>query len=74
MRALVLGGVALALIGLLMLAIPVFTTQSTTDIATVGDLKLQATESRSYAIPPLVSGGALVLGVELIGAGLQRWR
>jgi hypothetical protein len=35
-------------------------------------LKVQTTESRTYAVPPLVSGGALALGVVLIGAGLYR--
>jgi len=74
MKGLVIGGATLALIGVLMLAIPVFTTQSTNDLAKIGDLKLQATESRSYVIPTLVSGGALVLGVVLIGAGLLQRR
>jgi len=54
---------ALILLGGLGLAIPIFTTQQTRDVATLGDLKLQATESQSYVVPPLVAGGALVLGV-----------
>jgi hypothetical protein len=72
MSGLMLVGVVLVLLGLLGFAVPYFTTQQTKDVASVGDLKLQATESRSFAIPPLVSGGAVVLGVVLIGAGLYR--
>ena len=67
-----IGGAILALIGLLGLAVPYITTQQTKDVATLGDLKLQTTEAKSYSIPPLVSGGALVLGLVLVGAGLYR--
>jgi hypothetical protein len=72
MNGLMFGGAALALFGLVALAIPVFTTQQTKDVAKVGDLKLQATESTSHIIPPIVSGGALVLGAVLIGAGFYQ--
>ena len=68
MNVLVLAGAILVILGLIGLAIPVITTQHTTDVAKIGDLKVQATERSSYAIPPVVSGGALVLGVVLIGA------
>ena len=74
MNPLTLFGALLLLIGLAAFAIPVFTTQQTTDVARIGDLKLQTTESKSFVIPPLVSGGALVLGVLLIGAGLYQKR
>jgi hypothetical protein len=67
-------GAALALLGLLGLAVPVFSTQHTTDVAKIGDLKIQSTEKNWYSVPPLVSGGALVLGVVLIGAGAYRKR
>jgi hypothetical protein len=74
MTGLTIGGAILVLLGLLAFAVPVFTTQQTRDVARIGDLKLQTTESRSFAIPPLVSGGALVLGAVLIGAGLYQRR
>lgn len=74
MSGVTIGGAVLLLLGLLAFAIPVFTTQHTTDVARIGDLKLQTTESRSYVIPSLVSGGAVILGVVLIGAGLWRGR
>jgi len=67
-------GVVVLALGLLGVAVPYFTTQQTTEVARLGDLKLQTTQSKSYAIPPLVSGGAIVLGIVLIGAGLYRRR
>ena len=69
---LVIVGAVLVVLGLVGFAIPIFTTQETTELARVGELKLQATESTSHVIPPLLSGGVLVLGVVLIGAGLYR--
>jgi hypothetical protein len=71
---LMIGGAVLVLLGLLALAIPVFTTQETREVARVGDLKLQTTENRYYSIPPFVGGGALTLGVVLIGAGFHQKR
>jgi hypothetical protein len=69
-----IGGAVLLLLGLLALAVPVFTTQHTTDVARIGDLKLQTTESKSYVIPPVVGGAAVVLGIGLIGAAVRRKR
>jgi len=63
------GGI-LALLGMAALAVPYFTTMQTRDVARIGDLKLQTTESTSYAIPPLLGGGLLMSGLVLIGAGL----
>jgi len=74
MNGLTLGGVALVLLGLIGFAIPIFTTQQTKEVAKVGDLKLQSTENTTHVIPPILSGGALVLGVVLIGAGLYQKR
>lgn len=74
MNALTSTGVVLALLGLLGLAVPVFSTQHTTQVAKIGDIKLQTTQRQWYSVPPLLSGGALVLGVVLIGAGVYRKR
>jgi hypothetical protein len=74
MNGLMMFGALLALLGLIALAIPVFTTHQTTDVAKIGDLKLQATQNTAYVIPPLASGGALALGIVLIGAGFFRTR
>ena len=74
MNGVMMSGVALAVLGLIGLAIPVFTTQQTKDVAKLGDLKLQTTEKEAHIVPPLLSEGALALGVILIGAGLYRRR
>lgn len=65
-------GAVLVLLGVLGLAVPYFTTSETKDLAKVGDLKLQTTESTSHAIPPVAAGGVLVLGAVLLGAGFFR--
>jgi hypothetical protein len=69
---LIIGGAILVALGLVGFAMPIFTTQQTREVARVGDLKLQTTENTSYVVPPLLSGGVVVLGVVLIGAGLYR--
>ena len=74
MKGLIISGAVLAFCGLLALAVPVFSTQQTTDVARIGDLKLQTTESRYFVVPPIVSGSALLLGFLLIGAGLYQRR
>ena len=71
---LIIGGAVLVALALIGFAIPMFTTQETKNVARIGDLKLQTTESTSHVIPPLLSGGFLVLGVILIGAALYRKR
>jgi hypothetical protein len=72
MTGLMIGGVVLILLGLLGFAVPYFTTQQTKDVAKVGDLRIQTTQHTTYTVPPLVSGGAAVLGVVLLGAGMYR--
>lgn len=74
MNKLVLIGIVLAILGIIGFAIPVFTTHHTEEVAKVGDLKLQTTEKDRHAIPPAASGGVLLLGVVLIGAGVMQGR
>jgi hypothetical protein len=71
-NGLVIAGALFFLLGVAGLAIPVFMTQDTKDVAKLGDIHLQTTESTAHVIPPLLSGGVLVLGLVLIGAGLYR--
>ena len=66
-----LGGL-LALLGILGLAIPVFTTSQTKDVVKLGDLKIQSTEQSTHVVPQALSAGALVLGIVLVGAGLYQ--
>jgi hypothetical protein len=74
MRGLILGGAIFVAVGLIGFAVPIFTTEQTSDVAKIGDLKLQSTESTSHSIPPLLAGSALVLGILLIGAGFYQKR
>jgi hypothetical protein len=67
-------GVILVVVGLLGFAIPVFTTQKTEEVARIGNLKLQNTEDTSHSIPPILSGGVLVLGIIVIGSSLYQKR
>lgn len=69
MKPIILFGTVLALLGILGLAIPVFTTSQTKEVVNLGDLKIQSTEHSTHVIPQALSAGALVLGVILIGVG-----
>jgi hypothetical protein len=69
---LMMGGAALVLLGIIGFAIPVFTTHQTKDVARIGDLSLQTTESTFHTVPRLLSGAALGLGIVLIGTGIYR--
>jgi hypothetical protein len=74
MKPMVIIGAILALLGALALASPVFTTNETKNVATLGDLKIQANEQTSHAIPPVLSGAALVVGLMLLAGGLYQKR
>lgn len=74
MNKLSLFGLLLAVLGTIFLMIPGFSTQQNHDVAQIGGLTVQAQESTSYTIPPMVSGTVLLLGVVLIGTGLYRRR
>jgi hypothetical protein len=67
-------GAILAVLGILGLAIPVFSTSQTKDVAKLGDLKVQTTEQSTHVVPQTLSGGVLLLGVILVGAGLYQKR
>ena len=74
MNVLIILGAVLAVAGLTGLAVPVFFTQQTEDVARIGDLRLQATETKAHVVPPLLGGGVLLLGVVLLGAGFYQRR
>jgi hypothetical protein len=65
-------GAILVILGVIGFAVPYFTTQQTTDVAKIGDLKLQSTESTGHVVPPWAAGSVLGLGVVLLGAGFVR--
>jgi hypothetical protein len=74
MKGILLIGAALALLGLVGFAMPIFTTTDTKSVAKIGDLSIQAKEETPHAIPPLVSGGLLAIGVILMGAAMLNRR
>jgi ABC-type nickel/cobalt efflux system permease component RcnA len=74
MNGLVMVGVILVVAGALGFAMPVFTTQKTEEVAQIGSLKLQNTEDTPRHVPPILSAGALALGILLIGASLYQKR
>jgi hypothetical protein len=74
MGMLMVVGALLALLGIAGLAVPEFDTQHTDQVAKVGPLQVDATKHDSHFVPPAVAGGALVLGVVLLGAGFVQRR
>jgi hypothetical protein len=72
MKGIVGAGAILALLGLLGLAIPVFSTSQTKNVAQLGDLKIQANEETSHVVPPMLAGGALLVGLMLVGVGYMK--
>jgi hypothetical protein len=74
MKPIIWVGALLAFLGILGLAIPVFTTSQTKDVAKLGGLKIQSTEQSTHAVPQTLSAGTLALGIILIGAGLYQRR
>jgi hypothetical protein len=69
MKSIVWFGALLALLGILGFAIPIFTTSQTKDVAKLGDFKVQSTEQSTHVVPQTLSGGALILGIILVGIG-----
>jgi hypothetical protein len=74
MKPIVMIGAILALLGLLALASPEFTTNQTKNVATLGDLKIQANEQTAHTIPPILSGAALIVGLIMAAGGLYQKR
>ncbi len=72
MNSMMMGGAVFVLLGLAGIAVPYFTTQQTHEVAKIGDLKISATEETGHSVPILVSGGAIALGLVLMGAAMMR--
>ena len=65
MKSIMWSGAILTLLGIIGLAIPVFTTSQTRDVAKLGDIKVQSNVRTTHVVPQLLSGGALILGSSL---------
>jgi len=74
MKSITWFGALLALLGVIGLAIPIFTTSQTKDVVKVGDLKIQSTEQSTHVVPQSLSAGLLVLGIVILGAGVYSKR
>jgi hypothetical protein len=72
MKPIVMIGATIGLLGLLAMAQPMFTTNQTKNVATFGDLKIQANEQTSHEIPPILSGAALIVGLVMVAGGLYQ--
>jgi len=69
MKAIIWLGGLLVLLGFLGLSIPRFTTSQTTDVASVGDIKIQNTTISHHMVSQPLTIAALLLGIALIGTG-----
>ena len=67
-------GVCIALLAILGLAIPEFSTSQTRNVASLGDVKIQSTQQFTHVVPVALSVGGLILGCVLIGAGVYSKR
>jgi hypothetical protein len=72
MKSLIPLGAVLAIVGLILLAYPFFTTQQTKDVANIGPVHVQENEQQTHMIPPILSGGVLAIGVVLLAGGLMK--
>ncbi len=72
MKSLIPLGAVLAIVGLILLAYPFFTTQETKDVANIGPVHVQENEQQTHMIPPILSGGVLAVGVVLLAGGLMK--
>jgi hypothetical protein len=70
MKQLIPLGAILAVIGLILLAYPFFTTQQTKEVAHVGPVHVDENEQQTHMVPPILSGGMLAVGVVLLAGGL----
>jgi hypothetical protein len=69
---LVLGGALLAIAGIAGLTVPVFSTHKLTDVAKVGDVKLQADEPTTHVVPTALAAAVIAIGAALVVIGLTR--
>jgi hypothetical protein len=70
MKSITWFGAFIVLLGMLGLAIPIFTTSQTENVAQIGNLKIQSIEVSVPMVPQMLSSCVLVLGLLFVGAGL----
>jgi hypothetical protein len=67
-------GAILLVLGVIGLAMPVFTTTQNKDVAKLGDLKIQAKETDTHVVPPIAAAGILAVGAVVLGIGAMSGR
>jgi hypothetical protein len=73
-NGLIVAGAVLALLGALAIAVPMFTTEETTEIARIGDVTVTAKEETPHVIPSYLGPAGLAVGVILVGFAFVRRR
>ena len=71
MRALVMIGLILAVLGIVALVVPSFTFFTTERVADVGFLKINISRPHTIVFNPIVGGIALAAGIVLVLVGLR---
>lgn len=72
MRGLTLTGVLLVVLGLVLLAGPVFTYTKHEKVVDVGPIEVTAANRKHVSLPPVLGGVALVVGAVLLVSGARR--
>lgn len=67
-----IAGVILIVLGLGSLVWGGLSYNKTENIAQIGDLKMQVTEKKQVAVPPLLAGVAILAGAALLFAGSRK--
>jgi len=67
-------GIVVAVVAVIAMVIPVFTTSKARDVASLGDVKLQSTQQVTHVVPMVLSTSLLAFGLVLIGAGVYTKR
>jgi hypothetical protein len=67
-----IAGVILIVLGLASLVWGGLSYNKTENVAQIGDLKMQVTEKKQVAVPPLVAGLAILAGAGLVFAGSRK--
>ena len=67
-----IAGIILIVLGLVCLLLGAIPYNKTENVAQIGDLKMQVTEKKQFAVPPLVAGIAVLAGAAMVFAGSRK--
>lgn len=72
MKPLVIGGIALMILGIVALSYNRITYTTEEKIAEIGPFKATAEKEKSIPLPPVLGGLALIAGVGLVAIGFKK--